>query len=740
MEYIKNTDYNYIMNKYHDQNKPFNSFNRFIRNDTIFSPDTGMDGDEITENIFKEDKKHENFPHPVRKAKAFEYVIKNTRIACDSRDIFPAVNMIDRPINQTLIPEWRKEIFSSVIPETEEKRTEFIRNGIANIWPDYDHSVPVWERVFSLGFSGLLRESENARNLKECTDEQAAFYDGIKITYEAIIDFIGRLYTLANNTKGSEKLAQALKNIQYNAPETFYEVLLVDYIYFMLSEHIEGLQVRSLCNFDRILYPYYKKDLERGIDEEEIRCDLAYFLLQFTAIGNYWNQPVFLGGCKEDETTEINELSYLFLDVYDKMKIYNPKIQIKVADSTPKDFLKKALDMIRRGNNSIVFVGDATIRTALKKTGVSEEDARLCNITGCYEYSTQGSMGCGMNYVNLLKPLEYALHEGKDGVTKVFAGLKSPEVTEYKTFEDFYNEYKKQLSFVIDETVEIVNSYEDYLDYINPQSMLSATYPECIKKGRDALGGGAKRNNSSIAYGFIGDLADSLAMIKKYVFVKKEITLSELVKMLDENFEGNEIFRRKLVNDPDKYGNNKDLPDSIAKDIVAFSANYICGRDNAKRRGGKWNCIYHVARMSYVQGAKTQASPNGRLLGEELSKNCSASMGQNREGATAAILSVTKLDATAFCGDAALDLGLLPSAVSGDDGLEAMFGLLMTFINRGGHALHINVFDAETLRDAQKNPDKYQDLQIRVCGWNVLWNNINKTEQDGFIRQAESLV
>ena len=115
-------------------------------------------------------------------------------------------------------------------------------------------------------------------------------------------------------------------------------------------------------------------------------------------------------------------------------------------------------------------------------------------------------------------------------------------------------------------------------------------------------------------------------------------------------------------------------------------------------------------------------------------------MGQNREGATAAILSVTKLDATAFCGDAALDLGLLPSAVSGDDGLEAMFGLLMTFINRGGHALHINVFDAETLRDAQKNPDKYQDLQIRVCGWNVLWNNINKTEQDGFIRQAESLV
>jgi formate C-acetyltransferase len=144
--------------------------------------------------------------------------------------------------------------------------------------------------------------------------------------------------------------------------------------------------------------------------------------------------------------------------------------------------------------------------------------------------------------------------------------------------------------------------------------------------------------------------------------------------------------------------------------------------------------------MSYTQGKKTAASANGRLLGEELSKNVSASMGQNREGATAAILSATKLDATSFTSDAALDLGLLPSAVKGDDGLEAMYGLLMTFCKRGGHALHINVFDADTLRDAQAHPEKYQDLQIRVCGWNVLWNNICKEEQDGFIRQAEALI
>jgi formate C-acetyltransferase len=136
----------------------------------------------------------------------------------------------------------------------------------------------------------------------------------------------------------------------------------------------------------------------------------------------------------------------------------------------------------------------------------------------------------------------------------------------------------------------------------------------------------------------------------------------------------------------------------------------------------------------------TASSPNGRLIGEELSKNCSASMGQNREGATAAILSATKLPAEKISCDVPLDLGLLPSAVQGEDGLEAMYGLVAVFLARGGHAMHINVFSADKLRAAQREPEKYRDLQIRVCGWNVLFNNICKEEQDGFIRQAEALI
>ena len=740
MKYIKRQDYEYIINKYHDTTKPFDGHKRFIRRDEIFSPDSGMDPEAILAGIMENDKQYKTLSHSVRKARALEYVLKNSRISCDERDIFPAINMIDRPLSDTLVKKWREDIFQGVIPEVEAKRRELNRTGLVKILPDYDHSVPMWDRVFSLGFVGLLRESEAARKKRKWTEEQEAFFEGIRITYEAILDFVDRLAHLADQTEGSERMALALKQIRHHAPTTFYETLLVVYLYFMLSEHIEALQVRSLSGFDQAFLPFYQGDLQRGVSEEELRRDLAYFLLQFTAIGNYWNQPVYLGGEHTDGSTVINALSYLFLDVYDNMGIYNPKIQIKVSSSTPKAFLTKALDMIRRGHNCIVFVSDTTVRRALIRAGFTEEEARTCDIKGCYEYSVRGAFDCAMNYLNLLKPLEYVLHEGCDGVTGEFWGVKSPSLKAYHDFDTLYAEYKRQLGHAIDVTIETVNGFEDYLSEINPQSMLSATFPSCLEKGRDAMHGGSTANTTTLMCGFLADITDSLTMIQKYVYEKKLLTLGELVSALDANFEGNELLRQRLLLDREKYGNNRDLPDGIAIDLVNFITENTVGRPNAKERGDAWTCGFHVARMSYTQGKQTASSPNGRLLGEELAKNISASMGQNREGATAAILSATMIDASAFTNDASLDLGLLPSAVKGEDGLEVMYALLMTFCQRGGHAIHINVFDADTLRDAQAHPEKYGDLQIRVCGWNVLWNNINKEEQDGFIRQAEALV
>ena len=739
MEYVCDRNYEYIKNKYHDTTKPYNSFGRFVRHDEIFDENSGTEYFALKAQAMENDAKIEHLSHNVRKATAFAKILEGTRISCDSRDRFPAINAISRPLSD-LQGKWRKELFGEILPEVGKKMWELEKAGTVTIWPDFDHAVPDWVVIFTRGFSGILEDSEKSRKSKTWGEEEESFFEGVKITYKAIIAFIDRLADYAEKTEGSERMAKALRNIAHNPPKTFYEALLTSYLFFMICEHIDNMQVRSLGNFDREFYSFYKNDLANGVSEEEIRTDLAYFLLQFTAIDNYWNQPVYLGGCDENEAAITNELSYLFLDVYDKMGIFNPKIQLKISKSTPKEFTLKALDMVRRGHNSIVFVCDETMRAALKKIGATEEEARLCDVKGCYEYTIRGSYDVGMNYLNLLKPFEYALHQGKDGVTGVMGGLECPAPDNFKSFEEFFAEYKRQLKYIIDVTVEAVNTFEDYLDYVNPAFVFSATFPSSINSGKSATCGGALANNSGIAVGFVADAADSLAMIKKYVFDKKEFTLAELTSILDKNFEGEERLRLKLYNDPDKFGNNKELPDSLAIEIVRFINSLIDGRPNAKKRGGVWDVGYHTARMCYIQGETTAASPNGRHLGDELAKNHSASMGQNREGATAAILSTTKLEATTYRGDSALDLGLLPSAVKGDDGLEAMYGLLRTFMDRDGHALQINVLDADTLRDAQAHPEKYQDLQIRVCGWNVLWNNINKEEQDGFIKQAEGLI
>jgi galactose mutarotase-like enzyme len=379
-----------------------------------------MTPDDIIDGILKNDEIYKDLAHPIRKARALEYVLKNTRISCDTRDIFPAINMIDRPLSKALISHWKHEVTRGTVPEIEKRRAQLEKDGAVTIWLDYDHSVPVWDRLFELGFIGILEESETVRKNRQLTEKEDAFFEGIKITYEAVLTFIDRLQSIAT----TDKMRNALHTLRHRAPHSFYEALLLSYLYFIISEHIDNLQVRSLSGFDVSLYRFYKNDLASGVTEEEIRKDLAYYFLQFTAIGNYWNQPIYLGGENSDGSTVINELSYLFLDVYDEMKIYNPKIQIKVSESTPKDLLLKALDMIRRGHNSIVFVGDATIRRALENVGVNNDAARLCTITGCYEYSSQSSYATGMNYLNLLKPLEYTLHGGKEGFnTKIWDAI-----------------------------------------------------------------------------------------------------------------------------------------------------------------------------------------------------------------------------------------------------------------------------------------------------------------------------
>ena len=275
------------------------------------------------------------------------------------------------------------------------------------------------------------------------------------------------------------------------------------------------------------------------------------------------------------------------------------------------------------------------------------------------------------------------------------------------------------------------------MTFVNPSSMYSATILTSLENGRDGYGGGVKFNNSAMLNCGFASAVDSIMAVKEFVFDRKEISLTELSYALENNWQGYELLRLKIRKSPHKYGNNDVMTDSYASAMASYFANKVNNVPNS--RGGVYKGILHSARAFIVQGEKTGALPDGRLAGEELSKNANAVIGMDKKGVTALIESACKLTPSdyheAFC----LDIMLHPSTISGEEGYLVFKGILMTYLKKGGQSIQFNIFDAELLRDAQKYPEKYQNLQVRVCGWNVLWNNMSKKEQEAYIKKAENI-
>jgi formate C-acetyltransferase len=294
---------------------------------------------------------------------------------------------------------------------------------------------------------------------------------------------------------------------------------------------------------------------------------------------------------------------------------------------------------------------------------------------------------------------------------------------------------KIQQRYLIECGTHIVCEVEKRYMQMNPSPLFSATLIECVEQGKDAYAGGAKYNNSSYYILGNGTMADELAAICKLVYTDKEITLPELIRILDSDWKDHEPLRLRMLRDPDKWGNNRDLPDKIGVEIAMDSAEAINSLSNS--RGGRFKAAMFTIDANIYWGSKTGASADGRKKGEPLSKNLGASTAMDRKGVTALVQSITKLDHEAFPTGSVLDIVLHPTAVAGVEGLNAFTGLIESYMSLGGYAIHGNVFDARVLRDAQAHPEKYANLQVRVCGWNVYFVNLSRLEQDNFIRQAE---
>ena len=658
------------------------------------------------------------------KAELFALVCDRMSVGVSPLDYFPAFACFSRKdrVMAKIIKDRIKEIdarYSADAVKEANRLPGFILRH------DYDHATPDWDTALRLGFPGL-------RDRVAAIEGRNDFQEAMLTAAEAIVRAVRRLADVARTSKDADDprvKAQraALERLAQGAPRTLHEAMLFQLLFFYFGEHVDNLQVRTLGNLDRLLMPYYEADLAAGrITREGAKDLLRHFWWQWGSIDNWWGQPVYLGGTKADGTTEYNEFSRLVLEVHDELELPTPKLQLKLAANTPKDILPTALDMVRR-QRSIVFCGEEPMARAMAAMGFSAEEARTAELWGCYEFQPRArantTLPCVVNPVQIVQELLGDARKGR------FAAA---------TFADFRAEFDRRLGEWTDRSLEVVRSFEAHMDDFIPALVHSLSLGSCVARGQNALGSGMEHNLAVILQCGLGTAVDSLAAVEEIVYSRRLLTLGELGEVMAANWKGHDELRLRMRASRRKWGNNDPFTNALAHDVIDVFGKHVNGLPNS--RGGRFFASGHSIDYFTILGRFSGASPDGRMKGEEFSKNLSPSPGADREGPTALIASFRALDVSQIPGDVILDMMIHPSLVHGDRGLAAMEALVQEYFAAGGCALNFNVISAEKLRDAQAHPERYENLQIRVCGWNVRWNDLTKAQQDGYIRRAECIM
>ena len=543
------------------------------------------------------------------------------------------------------------------------------------------------------------------------------------MVYKAIKGLFLRFAELAEskNTAKSRFVSENLRHLAQKSPQTLAQAMQLILLFYYLQTELDTVRIRSLGGLDRLLYPFYKNNLESGrYTKEQLEEITKYFLWKIFCMKVVANLPFYICGMDENGQDATNEFTYFLLERYRELDIYDPKIHIMYHENIDKSVLKLVLEMIREGKNSFVFINTRLASKALENIGVLEEDAKKVIVYGCYEAAAEGTevpCTCG-GMINLAKAVEMSISSGE----------------EFATFDEFYQDVIRQLEEYTIVCMDTIAAYEPHYKDICPSMIMSPTYKNSRETGIDVYSGGAKYNNTSIVGAGLATLVDSLIAVKKVVFEDKHKTLDEFRSILLSNWQQDENLRLLIKKKYSKFGNNDNEADILATEIYNRFSALINGRKNG--RGGVFRCGMFSVDWRFWMGEKTGATPDGRRSGEPLSKNLAASMGQDKNGVTAYLNSLLKLDGEQCPDGYVADVVLHCSAVKGEEGMTAFKSLLTTFMKKGGFSVHFNILNPETLLYAQKEPEKYQNLQIRLCGWNVRFVDLDKAQQDEFIKQS----
>lgn len=657
-----------------------------------------------------------------------------------------------RKIVNAMSPEWRRAYEAGMFTEFMEQRAP-------------GHTV-CGDIIYRKGFADLKKDIETEiANLDFLNDKEAydkkADLEAMAIACDAMIVYGKRYAELARKMAAETTDEQRKKDllliaencdvVPEHAPKTFHQAIqMYWFVHVGITTELNTWDAFSPGRLDQHLNPFYERDVEEGRltregAQELLECMWVKFNNQpappkvgitLKESGTYADfVNLNTGGIRPDGQDGVNEVSYIILDVMDEMKLIQPSSNVQISRKTPRKFLKRACEISRKGWGQPAFYNTEAIIQELLNAGKTIEDARLGGTSGCVETGCFGKEAYVLTgYMNLPKILELTLNNGFDKYTGKQVGLETGDPRDFKTYEELFEAYKKQLHYMVDVKVRGNAIIEKICAEHMPCPLMSSIVDDCIAKGKDYQRGGARYNTRYIQGVGIGTITDSLSAIKYNVFDNEKFSMDTLLKAMEANFEGYEAELNMVKNKTPKYGNDDDYADDIMKEVFNLYHGEVTGRPTVN--GGHYRVDMLPTTCHVYFGEVMGASPNGRLAEKPVSEGISPEKGGDTNGPTAVIKSCAKMDHL-ITGGTLLNQRFAPSVVQGEEGLDNMANLIRAYFNMDGHHIQFNVFDKNVLLAAQKNPDEYKDLIVRVAGYSDHFNNLSRALQDEIIGRTE---
>jgi len=754
--------------------------------------------------FYKSDEARE-LSAPVKRAKAFEYLMKNKKICINEGELivgergpapketptYPEISL--HSMQDLEILNTREKVFFRV---DDEVRNTY-KNEIIPFWKGKSNRdrimglmTPEWHKAYNAGLftefqeqrapghtvlgykmfnTGFLKIKEEIKGAISVLDffndphasEKLEELKAMDIACDTIIMYANRhadrLEMMAATEKNSErkgellKMAAVCRKVPAKAPETVHEML--QHYWFIHLGVITELNPWDSFNpgrLDQHLYRVFKNEKEAGSLSDDLLFDLlGCFWVKFN---NHPSPPkmgvtasesntytdfclINLGGVKADGTDAVNEMSYILLDVIKEMRILQPSSMVQISKKNPDRFIHKALDIIKTGfGQPSCFNTDAIIQELLRQ-GKSIVDSRNGGASGCVETGAFGTEAYWLTgYFNLPKVLELTLNNGFDKRTDRLVGLETGYAIDYKSFDELMLAFKMQVNYFVDIKIRGNNVIEKTFANWLPVPFLSVLVEDCILNGKDYNCGGARYNTSYIQGVGLGSITDMLTSIRYNIYDKKNFSWEELNTSLEENFKGFEHIQYELIYNTPKFGNDDDYADQQAVSVFEIYYDAVNGRPNSRGGSHRINMLPTTCHVYF--GSVIAATSDGRNAFKPLSEGISPSQGVDKNGPTSVIKSASKIDHLRT-GGTLLNQKFSPQFFEDEDSYSCLTSLIRSYFSLDGHHIQFNVVNAETLKDAQRHPELYRDLIVRVAGYSDYFNDLGEDLQNEIINRTE---